>query len=466
MPGPDQTAQFWNNLLPFMQPVPVDSAASGADFAALRGDYGPFYGASDILCIVTNPATGDEWLGSLRGIDIDGQAADNNNRRTFVYQRNIFVTLYRSETSWPALPAQGTTLRVRGVTRQVSEASPLYLQAHPVDIAAALYTQANLSVNSASVTSVKALVGSTMWLTARITQAQTMSDFLETALYGPFGFSARTNASGEMEFFSTRALTSTAPTETIDDAVIVGDAPPTIFDLDESTVVTGFTITQVALNVATATDTPFTQRPADNVFSTTQPVEYVSGDTTTYSTRVVNYDIPGMVTDGESFVPTFQDLAQGIALEGFDRFGRGAPSGEVQVLRTASVASANIGDFVYVDASYYPNKNYRIGESTVGPRVAQIVRREERPEGPMFKFVDAGPFVQPALAPTITIAASSTDARRVAAFTITNAATIINAADVSVAVEYGTGSTSRRVVSRSRGTPRRRFRRGRLTSRR
>ena len=441
VPGPDQTAQFWNNLLPFMQPVPIDSAASGADFAALRGDDGPIYGASDILCIVTNPATGDEWLGSLRGIDIDGQAADNNNRRTFVYKRNIFVTLYRSETSWPALPAQGTTLRVRGVTRQVSEASPLYLQAHPVDIAAALYTQANLSVNSASVTSVKALVGSTMWLTARITQAQTMADFLETALYGPFGFSARTNASGEMEFFSTRALTSNAPTETINNASIVGDTPPTIFDLDESTVVTGFTITQVALNVATATDTPFTQRPADNVFSTTQPVEYLSGDTTTYSTRVVNYDIPGMVTDSESFVPTFQELARGIALEGFDRFGRGAPSGEVHVLRTASVASANIGDFVYVDASYYPNKNYRIGESSVGPRVAQIVRREERPEGPVFKFVDAGPFVQPALAPTITIAVSSTDARRVAAFTITNAAAIANSADISVAVEYGTGST-------------------------
>lgn len=438
-PGPNQAAQFWASLQPFLKAIPGNADAAGSAFADLRAEQ--IYAAPDLLCLVTDPATGNVWEGELRAANL-GVQPDNNNREQFINRRNLYVQLTAPTTSWPTLPATNTRLRVRAVTRTVSEASPLYLQAHPVAIAEQLYTLANLPVDSTSVTTVTNALGPTMLVTLRITAATNMAEFLETTLYGPFGFAPRYNANGEVEFFTTRALSATAPTLTIADADLVGDTPPAIYDVDESTVVTGFTITQTALQVATNADTAFVNRPSDGVFATPQALPYVSGDTTTYSTRVVEYTIPGMMTDAQSFVPTFAAFAQSIAREGFDRFGRGAVMSEVHVLRSAAAAAAQIGDFVYLNAGYYPNKNYRIGESTVGPRVAQVVRREERPEGPIFKLVDAGVYVQPAIAPTISIVASSSNPRRVANFTITNAATLINAADLSVAIEYAVSATT------------------------
>lgn len=440
VPGPDQNTQWWRSMRPYLRQVSGDASASGAEFTYLRGDQ--VYGAPDLLAIVTNPATGDEWLGEVRAINVGPSQAVAAAARTLFQQRtNLYVKLYAPETSWPALPAADTTLRVRVVTRQVSEASPLYIQKHPVDIAKELYSLINLTVTTASVNAVKQALGENLMVTYRLTAAETMSDFLEKSLFGPFGFSTRFNSAGQVEFFSTRVLNATAPTYTVNDADIVGDAPPAIYDLDEATVVTGFTLTQNVLTNATDLDTDEGQPVPDGIYATEQTLEYANADTSTYSTRVVSYTVPGMVTDAESFVPTFEAWSRGVVYEGFERFGRGATNSELPVLRTAAAAVAQIGDFLYINAGYYPNKNYRIGESSVGARVAQIVRREERPESVVFKLVDAGTFVQPAIAATVSLAVSTSDPRRVAQFTITNAAALNNNADIAVAVEWARGAS-------------------------
>lgn len=432
-PGPTQKGWVEKAIKPLLAELPGDASASGADFAKLRENR--VWGSPEVLAIVTNLATGAEWLGSLRGFPlVFGKAYLDPSQY-------VYVELLKSETSWPALPSADTRLRVRLVTRQVSEWSPLYIQAHPVDIAASLYDLIDLPVNAAAQAATKSALGDTLLLTARITEATTMADFLEQSLFGPFGFSAQINSTGEIAFFTTRARGSVAPSVTITNNDLVGDAPPPIFELDETTAVTGFTVSQQLLVQQTFTDDdPETFSP-DGIAATTQPVQYLSGDTSTYATRMVSYDIPGMVTDAASFVSEFTPFAQGIAFDGFNRFGRGAPSGEFEVVRTATAATLQVGDFAYLSASYYPNKNYRIGESSVGARVVQIVRREERPESVVFKAVDAGPFVQPATAATISVAQSAADSRRVAAFTITNAATL-NAGSIGVAVEYATGSST------------------------
>jgi hypothetical protein len=433
-PGPTQKGWVEKAIKPLLRELPGNAAASGADFAALRENR--VYGSPEVLAIVTNLATGSEWLGTLRAFPWVWQNAVIDTSEYF------YVQLLKSETSWPALPSADTRLRIRLVTRQVSEWSPLYIQAHPVDIAASLYSLINLPVNAAAKATAKTALGDTLLLTARITGPETMSEFLEDSLYGPFGFSARINTAGEVVFFTTRTLSSTAPSVTVATADLVGDAPPPIFDLDEGTVVTGYTLSQQLLVQQTFTDDdPETFAP-DGIAATTQPVQYLSGDTSTYSTRMVSYEIPGMVTDAASFIPSFEAFAQGVAFEGFTRFGRGAPTGEFAVLRTSSAANLDVGDFAYLTASYYPNKNYRIGESSVGARVVQIVRREERPEAVVYKAVDAGPYVQPATAATVSVAQSAADTRRVAAFTITNAATLNSAGNISVAVEYASGATT------------------------
>ncbi len=440
VPGPQQNGQWWRSVKPFLKRVSGDASASGASFTYLRGDQ--VWAMPDLTAIVTDPATGNQWLGEVRAMDLGGQQQVAAEARLGLTNQNLYVKLYPQDTAYPTLPSANTPLRVRVVTRQVSEVSPLYLQDHPVDIAVELYGLINLTVSSAAADTVRDALGRTLEVTLRVTTAQTMAQFLEESLFGPFGFSARINGSGQVEFFTTRVLNATAPSLTITDDDLVGDTPPPIYDLDEGTAVTGFSITQQSLVVNTTFDIPDTDPRPDCVYPTEQTLEYLNGDTTTYSTRVVSYLVPGMVRDAESFVPTFGEWAQGIAQEGFERFGRGAPSGEVEVLRTAAAAAAQIGDFIYLDASFYPNKNYRIGESSVGPRVAQVVRRDERPEAVVFKLIDAGAFIQPAIAATVSVAASTADPRRVAEFTITNGAALQNAADLSVAVEWATGASA------------------------
>lgn len=448
IPGPKQARNFWNTMLPYRQVVPGDRALVGSLFNQLNDqDIVPAY--PRLLAVIQNGA--DTFYGGIRCLfnTATGNPFQNSqvNIWPFDQRQKLFVTLDAYDPDdvtapWPALPAVDTIVRVRAVARQVDETSPLYIDLHPVEIANRLYELINVPVDGQSVQDTIAAIGGNTRVAMRLTEPQTMAEFIESALFGPFGFAARTNASNEIEFFTTRQLEDSAPTLTIGDADIVGDAPPPIFDLDEGTVVTSFVVEQQEFSrfadVDGGTETP----PPDGIRVTKQALQIDNADTSTFSTRVVEYRVPGMVHDVASFVPNLQDFIVGIAREGFDRFGRGAPSMEVQVLRTSAAAAAQIGDLVYLNAGYYPNKNYRIGESTVGPRVAQIVRRDEKPEGPMFKLVDAGVYNQPAIAPTITIAGSTADPRRIAEFIITNAAALNNAADLSVAIEWATGASA------------------------
>jgi len=439
VPGPNQSAQWWRSVKPYLKRVSGDASASGAAFTYLQGS--EVFAMPDLTAIVTDPATGNQWLGEVRAINLGPSQAVAAESRLGLNDQNLYVKLYAPDTTWPTLPSANTALRVRVVTRQVAEASPVYIQTHPADLAKKLYEIINIPVNTAAYNAVVDALGANLRVTYRITAAQTMAEFLEQSVFGPFGFAARINGSGEVEFFPTRVLNYTAPTYTIGTNDIVGDEPPTIYDLDEGTVVTGFTLTQSVLTAMTNFDSDDTAPAPDGMVATEQTLEYASGDTSTYSTRVVSYNVPGMVTDAESFVSTFTDWSRGVVFEGFNRFGRGAVNSEVAVLRTAAAAAAQVGDFVYLNASYYPNRNYRIGESSVGSRVAQVVRREERPEAVVFKLVDAGGFVQPATAATVSLAVSTADPRRVAQFTITNAATL-NSGSIGVAVEWATGASA------------------------
>jgi len=439
VPGPNQNAQWWRSVKPYLKRVSGDASASGAAFTYLQGS--EVFAMPDLTAIVTDPSTGNQWLGEVRAINLGPSQAVAAESRLGLNDQNLYVKLYAPDTTWPTLPSANTALRVRVVTRQVAEASPVYIQTHPADLAKKLYEIINIPVNTAAYNAVVDALGANLRVTYRITAAQTMAEFLEQSVFGPFGFAARINGSGEVEFFPTRVLNYTAPTYTIGTNDIVGDEPPTIYDLDEGTVVTGYTLTQSVLTAMTNFDSDDTAPAPDGMVATEQTLEYASGDTSTYSTRVVSYNVPGMVTDAESFVSTFTDWSRGVVFEGFNRFGRGAVNSEVAVLRTAAAAAAQVGDFVYLNASYYPNRNYRIGESSVGSRVAQVVRREDRPEAVVFKLVDAGGFVQPATAATVSLAVSTADPRRVAQFTITNAATL-NSGSIGVAVEWATGASA------------------------
>lgn len=340
-----------------------------------------------------------------------------------------------------AVPAVGTVLSVHLYADKVAEDSPLYIDLHPVDLLTQLWTDHGIPYDAVTAAAVRARIGADVRLALRITAPQALDGFIDTAIFAPFGISARWNTSGQLELFTTRLKDTATPALTINTADLrSGD--PVVFDLSEDTVVTGVTVAQQLY--ATAPDsTADTAQPRDGILVSTQRVSSSSADTTAFGTKEVTIEIPGMVHLASSRDGDIAGLVAATALELFDRFGRGAPSGEVELLVTAAAAAAKLGDEIYVQAPHYPNRNYRIGESSVGARIMQLVRRTESPEGPRFKLVDAGLAQQPVTpAAVVTIAGNAQEPRTVAEFTITNAAAINATGVLSVAVEWATGTGS------------------------
>jgi hypothetical protein len=394
------------------------------------------------LRVYISDSSGNTWLGGLRaffpwGRYIRNQTSGGGSDPTGLPFQYIYVTLSATQ---PAVPAVGTKLRVRVVHSVVSEKSPLYFDEHPVDVVTKLYQSVNIPFDTASASAMKLSIGADVRLACRITESQVMSDFLTKAIFGPFGFSARTNSEGKQQFFSTRIGTAT-PSLTIATNDLVGESLPSGFDVDETTVVTGVNFTYRVLAQAVTDPESDAPPPPDGIVESTHRLENQSGDVSTYSTRVIDYDIPGMVRHKDTWEPRMELLVSGVANEIFDRFGRGAPTYELPVLDTSAAAAAQVGDEVLITAAHVPNQNYRIGESIIGARVAQVVRRDETPIGPVFKLVDSGPDNQLLLGPTVSVVKETLNPRTLASFTITNAATL-NGTGVAVEVEYATGAST------------------------
>lgn len=356
---------------------------------------------------------------------------------------------------WPSCPySSGQTVYVSLTTVDVNETCPLYLDAHPVDLVTAIWTNARVKYSASAAATVKTLIGDTVRLACRFPQAPLMDEFLQQAIYGPFGISERTNSSGEQELFPTRIKTDVLPTLTVNAAAMRG-ADEVVFDLDEQTAVSGIRLTQQVLSpkgYAPGTQTQNgtntgtqTSGPLDGIVvsEVTQTAQYLDPNLAVFAGRVVEYKIPGMIHTAADFVPNTSTQLDAIAIGTFDRFGRGCQAAEVSVLATAGAAAAQIGDEVYFEAPHFPNKGYRIGESTVGARIMQVVRRTETPAGPVFRLLDSGLAAQPVSPPaTITVAQNPNAAATTARFTITNAATINSGGVLQVRVEWATGTTT------------------------
>jgi hypothetical protein len=353
---------------------------------------------------------------------------------------------------WPsATVSSGDTVTISLVTSEVSALCPLYIDAHPVDIVTAIWTAARVKYDTggAWITTLRNLIGPQVRLALKLTEAPVIADFLESAICGPFGLAVRTNGAGDQELVGTRILTTTVPSLTIA-AGDLSSADPVVFDLDERTAINTVTLTQQTLAPATLQGAPPTAATGSNIPPdglVTLPLSitgrYVDPATSTFAARDVTFAVPGMIHTATDWQPTPAETLNVIAQGILPRFGRGSPVAEVQVLASAASAAAQVGDEVYLETPHYPNRNYRIGESTVGARIMQVIRRTETPTGPQLRLLDSGINAQPVSpAATITIAANTNNPSLIAQFTITNAATINSGGVLSVEVEWATGSST------------------------
>jgi hypothetical protein len=349
---------------------------------------------------------------------------------------------------WPSCPhSTGDLVYVSLTTFDVTERTPLYLDAHPVDVVTAIWTQARVRFDSggAWIANMKALIGDNVRIALRLTEAPVIAPFLETAIFGPFGVAARTTTAGLQELFPTRIRTDVLPTVTLG-AASLRDTDALVFDLDEGTAVSSVELTQTVFGQAVYVEgdaaTGSSAPPFDGVMISTiaQKAQYLDGGLTVFTGRNVAYTLPGMIHTSTDFVPNVSSQLDAIAVAMFDRYGRGASVADAPVLAGTAAAALQVGDEVYYEGPSFPNKGYRIGESTVGARIMQVVRRTETPAGPLLKLADSGLAAQPATQAVITIAKFTGSPTTTASYTITNAATLNTAGDISVAVEYASGS--------------------------
>ncbi len=426
-------------------------APSTPQIPATNGYYGtipPGWGASGFPGVVLRIK---EYLGSANaGLFIPGCFTDGTSIPPQVLSTDAtWMAHYGAVRAlWPAgvtMPSVGDIHTISSYTNVPTDDSPVYLDLHPVDIATGIYTDAGIPYDATAAANLKTLMGSTMRVAMRVTQASTLLDFLEKSLFGPFGFSSRTSGAGVAQLFATRIKNSAVPTTTIGTSDLQ-DASGTIFDNDEQTVVSIVRFRSKlfwAYNPNTQTDT--SSRPLDSVMESDSSVRVVNVDpNVAYSTQEVVYEIPGMIHDVSGVSQDMNAFTSAVAVELFDRFGRGGPVCDALAVLSTSDTGFQVGDEIYVDPAHFPNLNYRFGDNpSVGARIMQILRRTETPAGPLIKVIDAGSNQQPVTpAAVITIAANTRTPRSVAQFTITNAAAINTAASLIVAVQWATGGSS------------------------
>ncbi len=354
------------------------------------------------------------------------------------------LDLYWPTTSPVPIPSSGARLWISMTQTTISPLCPLLVDAHPVDIVLSVWNQNAIyyDPSAAWISTIRQLIGADVRLALRLTETPTIEEFLRNAVYGPFGIAPRTNALGQQELVASRIRQSTLPTLTIAAADLTS-ADPVVFDIDEKSAVASVTITQQVIKKYDSGPVLSPETPVDGlaVVPVTQrisnPFAFV------YGARDVAYDVPGMIHNAASFEATVTEFLQVVGRETIDRFQAGAASAEVAVLASAASAAAQVGDEVYLNAPHYPNQNYRIGESTVGARIMQVIRRTETPTGPLLRLLDSGGAAQPVSpAATISIAQNTNLPTLVAAYTITNAATINSGGVLSVEVEWATGAVA------------------------
>lgn len=373
-----------------------------------------------------------------------GYSQPNGNDRLGVSRLDLY---------WPTCPhSTGDIVFCSLSTVEVTERTPLYIDAHPVDLTLAIWENARIQYDAAApwIAAIRSLVGDSVLIACRFTEAPIIAEFLDSAIFGPLGISTRTNIYGDQELFPTRIRTSTAPTLTLN-AAGMRSPDDVVFELDERTAVSAITLTQQYMGPAIAAPSERTNVtnnsaaiPLDGVVVSTvsQTAQYLDPNLTVFSGRSVEYRVPGMIHTATTWEPALGSQLDAIAVPAFDRYGRGAVGADVQVLAGTSAAAAAIGDEIYFEAPQFPNKGYRIGESSVGARIMQVVRRTESPTGPVLRLLDSGLAAQPATLPTITVAKVTGAPTTTAEYTITNAATLNAGGLIAVRVQYASGTST------------------------
>jgi hypothetical protein len=410
--------EFMNNAaLEYMDttaPVPYPGA-SAFQLAALPG----------LICRLWDDA--GDWLHDHQPMVVGGTTAFV--RRAF--GEWFFVgSSVEFVVEWSGgLPAVGDRFRTAVFPKAASERNPFHVSGHPVEIACSVLTYLGRSYNDTSRVEVKGTLGFGLKVHLRVKEPATASEWMEKALFGPFGFAIRLNDDGEYEFFLTREVgADSVGTLTLDD---LSSDEGTLFDVQEKDAANKVVWQSKSFLVNDAPTTWDLAMPIDGIQEASIEVvvnpEDKSNEHQVFGDRDITFELPGEIegySTGTQTNPGPLDLyVAGIAKPLFDWQGRGAIRGELHALRGSAAYNALIGETLTLDLAHYPSAV--IGDSPIsqrgsGLRRAFILQKTRTPEGCTISFEDRGPADDPGLVPEFTLAPDATYPHTIVEVTITN----------------------------------------------
>lgn len=293
----------------------------------------------------------------------------------------------------------------------VNKENPLHIYERPVDLwekirlelgytASVDYDDTTLADLTAAINT--RLTGSAttdVKLALRITEPIKVPDFSTKTIYGPFRTSSRI-ADALLQLISISVAGNPLP-DTVIDIDDLRSWEGTVFDVDESTVVTAVTLKTQVIRLWSSDDQD--QPEADGLVMTPAPVDTIENSDDDIPPGLEHTveigDIPGMILIDDptpaNIVPLpLEPFLRSVGDEIFQRFGRGGIAGEISCLPNVE---ALVGDEVIVNLLHRPAAD--AGQSPIsqrgGERRVQIVQRTEATEGPVIRIMDSAIEVLP-----------------------------------------------------------------------
>lgn len=380
-----------------------------------------------------------------RSVDASG----NNNLTLLLVSTRKGDTGIKVKSDGTRTLTDNSLVRVRVLTVLPTEACPIYIVGHPIDILTTAWTAGSIAYNAAACASVKtdSRIGSDASMALRITDSAALSDIV-AAVCRPWGLGIRANGSAELVPFIGREVPNTPPVATITSANVSQDGTSLPFELDATQAVQTVRFRQKRFYDQKSAPAATKDDIVDGVGVANDEITLINGDTTAVPYGQFDIETEGMLHTASAQYPVIEAKATAIARTIFDRFGHGPIAMETMLIRGTDVGGGLttddllLGDEVLVQLPQIPNHNYRLGDNpAVAARAMQIVRRTIVPSGYRVRLLDSGPNAQPLpTVPVVTIAATADVPRTVAQVTITNAATL-NGLGYGARLQWATNRT-------------------------
>lgn len=317
------------NVQPYFAKGGPSSAVTAAWEAA--GTYGWFPRLRCFVRTIGPSLVGREYpvMAAPRTVEYEGFQPIVRTSKLYEDLGNKFRLYWPSTDPFPQ-PTVGQLMRFQVRALDISEANPLLISMHPVDILTFLWDEQGIDYDAASALAAKEALGNFV-VALRITEPMSLKD-AQTMVCGGFGLGWRYAANGLRYVFTTRVRPAVTGRITLDDLV---NDEGVVWEVDETSRVFSASYKWKRFSVWPGEeDGSNADRAFDGVMAyDVGPIVFQTADLDNkpFGSRDEQYDIPGSVyaLEGGDVAPSWSianhvDITANLTAPILEQFGRGA----------------------------------------------------------------------------------------------------------------------------------------------